>query len=438
MSAEAFVAALHRINQAFDEGRPAEAAQLLAPLAASRPDDFNVLQMKARLAFAQGRLDDGVADLLAAGRQFPDRQWVWGALIEQLAAAGQAGRALALCLPVVEANPALLDVIRRMASLAVAVGDFRLVRRMAELGGETDPFLGYCLANAVLRSGDWTAGFRLYENRWAVHGARRVQPDWRGEADPSGTLLVYDEQGMGDTLQFLRYLPALRRRHRGRLILRVLEPLVPVVAGLADQVVSRQQPSSDLHFPAGTSSVYCTPLMSAPFLLDTLGEAAGVASPPYYDPPAGLVERASAVLGPRRGERPRVGLAWQGLSHSIAFTDVEPLLAVDKVDWISLQYGARDADPRLLDAMADGDLGLAAGLIRQLDMVVTCDTSIAHLAGAQGVPVWILMEKVCCWRWGDEGETTPWYASARLFRQSEQGRWAPVVERMAAELAARF
>ncbi|CUW38645.1 conserved protein of unknown function (Tetratricopeptide-like helical,7-163) [Magnetospirillum sp. XM-1] len=437
MSDQDFLAVLQQGYQALNEQRVADAALLLEPLIAAHPDEPNLRRLAVLLRFGQGRTEEAAGALLELGRDAPGDQWVWATLLQYLAEAGQGARAIALCREALAAQPGMSDVVRRVAAAAIRLGDYDTVRRMVAIGPAGDPALRYYLGNLVLRSGDWAGGFELYENRWAAEGAERFQPDWTGAPDPTGILLVYDEQGFGDTLQFLRYLPALKRRFEGRVVLRVQAPLVPLVEEMADQVIVRGQPASVIVKPPGTTSISCTPLMSAPWLLNRLGEWVGVASPPYYRPPKALVERAAALLGPK-GRRPRVGLVWKGVSRAIPFATLAPLLDDDRVEWVSLQYGEQPGNPALRDTMGGNGLEQVAGLCAHLDLVVTVDTSTAHLAASQGVPTWIMLDKVCCWRWTDRGETSEWYESVRLFRQEVQGDWPGVVARLQTALAERF
>lgn len=437
MSDQDFLAALQQAYQALNQGRLSDAETVLEPWIAARPNDPNIRRLAVLLRFGQGRTEEAAEALLALGRDAPGDQWVWATLLKHLAEAGQGARAIALCRQALAAQPGMADVVRRVAAAAVRLGDYDSVRRMVAMGPPDDPWLRYCLGNLVLRSGDWASGFELYENRWAAEGAERFQPDWTGAPDSTGILLVYDEQGFGDALQFLRYLPALRRRFGGRVVLRVQEPLAPLVDELADQVILRGQPASVIVTPPGTSGVACTPLMSAPWLLNRLGEPVAIASPPYYRPPKALVEAAAALLGPK-GDRPRVGLVWKGVSRSVPFAVLAPLLDDERVEWISLQYGEPSGHPALRDTMGGNGLAQVAGLCAHLDLVVTVDTSTAHLAASQGVPTWIMLDKVCCWRWTDRGETSEWYDCVRLFRQDVQGDWPDVVARIKAALDRRF
>lgn len=437
MSDQDLLSVLQQGYQALNEKRVAEAAALLEPWIAARPDDPNLRRLAVLLRFGQGRTEEAAEALLALGRDAPGDQWIWATLLQHLTEAGQGARAIALCRQAVAARPEMTDVIRRVAAAALRLGDYDTVRRMVAMGPAGDPGLRYYLGNLVLRSGDWTGGFELYENRWAAEGAERFQPDWTGAPDPTGILLVYDEQGFGDTLQFLRYLPALKRRFEGRVVLRVQEPLAPLVEGLADQVILRGQPASVIVKPPGTTSICCTPLMSAPWLLNRLGEAAGIASPPYYRPPASLVEKGAALLGPK-GSRLRVGLVWKGVSRSVPFAMLAPLLDDERVEWISLQYAEPSGHPALRDTMGGNGLAQVAGLCPHLDLVVTVDTATAHLAASQGIATWVMLDKVCCWRWTDRGETSEWYDSVRLFRQQTQGDWSGVAARIQAALAERF
>ena len=307
----------------------------------------------------------------------------------------------------------------------------------------------YNLALTRLRLGEWERGWRDYEARWRfreVHRKPRVfkQPRWQGEALEGRRILLHAEQGLGDTIQFCRYATLVAARG-GRVILQVQEPverlmgsLGAVRAGLVQIArLGAATPEFDLECP----------LMSLPAVFRTTVETV-----PW--PGAYLGAEPAESAGKRRvfatAEGPRVGLAWAGnprykadSQRSTKLGTLLPLLRTPGFAWISLQKGeaaeqqlaALPQDVLVLDGSSrDLDLAETAALISTLDLVITTDTSIAHLAGAMAKRVWILLPHLGDWRWMQERETTPWYPSARLWRQRAPGDWAELAERVAGEL----
>ncbi len=310
----------------------------------------------------------------------------------------------------------------------------------------------YNLALTELRLGDWKKGWADYEARWnfrEVHRRPRrfAQPRWQGGPLNGRRVLLHAEQGLGDTIQFCRYAVMVAARG-GLPVLAVQEPVkrlmqsLAVVRGGAAQVVSL---GAALSSTRAAFDCEC-PLMSLPAVFGTTLETV-----PWHgaylgaDMPemAAKWRRFPACVG-----RPRIGLAWAGNprykadgQRSIALADMLPLLRSVETDWISLQKGEAAAQIAELDAQAplrdgssgDCDLAETAALVSTLDLVITTDTSIAHLAGAMGKPVWILLPHLADWRWMEGTEQTPWYPTARLFRQSQRGDWRGVMERVIVE-----
>ncbi|WP_114814340.1 tetratricopeptide repeat protein [Paraburkholderia kururiensis] len=295
-----------------------------------------------------------------------------------------------------------------------------------------------------LRQGDLARGWPKYEWRLrdpkSEHNERIFsQPRWTGVEPLDGrTLLVHAEQGFGDTVQFCRYAQQLRDAG-ARVVLEVQPALRSLMASLQGpaQVIARGEP-----LPAFD---YHCPLLSLPYAFQTdLSSIPG--STPYLHADPALVEKWAGMLGLRH--RPRVGLAWSGnpehrndRNRSIEFATLLPLLRPD-IDWISLQKVVRDRDAALLDAAPvrtfDTDIrdfSDTAAIMQSLDLIISVDTAVAHLAGALNRPVWILVTHLSEWRWMSEREDSPWYPSARVFRQPAPGRWADVVEQVQAAIA---
>lgn len=291
-------------------------------------------------------------------------------------------------------------------------------------------------ASLRLLTGDFTRGWAEYEWRWkyeAMAIAKRgfAQPLWRGEAVEGKTILLHSEQGLGDAIQFCRYAPLVAARG-GRVILEVdmrLRELMSSLAGVA-QVVSAGEtlPDFDLHCP----------LLSLPLAFGTQLETVP-AKIPYLQGTSKKRAEWDARLGDRRGYR--VGIAWSGNPHhkrdqirSIDLSAFLPLLGCGATI-VSVQKDIRFADAAVLGAhpeirqFADAlvDFSDTAALISSLDLVISVDTSIAHLAGALGRPVWILLPYLPDWRWLLDRDTSPWYPTARLFRQDETRDWNAVI-----------
>ncbi|MCB2102427.1 MAG: glycosyltransferase family protein [Rhodobacterales bacterium] len=299
----------------------------------------------------------------------------------------------------------------------------------------------------TLLSGDLKAGFAAYEWRWTrPDSARRpfAAAAWDG-SDPTGrTVLVSHEQGLGDMIQFLRFVPLLKARG-ARVLLECPPPLMRLFAG-ADGI--------DLRVPSGHEPADAdleVPMMSLPW---RLGLGPGDLPPaPYLRVPEPGPHQAHGAphLPPVAPGGCRVGLVWAGKpSHrndrnrSCPLATLAPLAAVPGVHLVSLQKGPAAADlPALgLDALvpdlAPGleDMADTARLLAALDLVVTVDTSVAHLAGALGLPAWVMLPYAPDWRWQLGRDDSPWYPSLRLFRQDRPGDWAGVVDRVAAALSA--
>jgi tetratricopeptide (TPR) repeat protein len=299
----------------------------------------------------------------------------------------------------------------------------------------------YNCALTELRLGVWSEGWRNYEARWRfreVHRSPRSfdQPRWRGEALQGERILIHAEQGLGDTIQFCRYAAMVAARG-GLPILQVQAPverlmhLLAVVRGGHAQVTQLGQtpPAFDLECP----------LMSLPAVFVTTTETVPWAGAYLGTDP----EEIAAKRTSPGDDRLRVGLAWAGnpnykadRERSVHLNTLLPLLRAQPAHWISLQKGPAatqigDLPPgvHVIDACSgDADLAETAALLATLDLVITTDTCVAHLAGALGKPVWILLPHLSDWRWMQSVETTPWYPSARLLRQPSKGDWQPVIQ----------
>ena len=286
----------------------------------------------------------------------------------------------------------------------------------------------------LLSRGRLMDGLKLYENRsWNI---RPPGVDWDGEK--CGTLLVVPEQGNGDIIQFARFLPMARRKCE-KLIVMCFASLVRLFKSmdLADEVIEFNPGDEFVEAEAGSSGEVpydrFVRIMSIPHLLGI----DAVSPLPYMraDP-----ELVSKWLPKTAGSKPKVGLCWRGgkrkmedsaaidSRRSISLETISPLLSVEGVDFYSLQKDAEESDERLSDLMGSSeDFADTAALIDCLDLVITVDTAVAHLAGALGKPTWILNRFDSCWRWGHTQKKTMWYKNTRIIRQKSMSDWGPVV-----------
>jgi tetratricopeptide (TPR) repeat protein len=329
-----------------------------------------------------------------------------------------------------------------LGNALLALGKHAEARSIYERGLALDPASPgalYNLALARLRNGEFAQGWRDYESRWdfeELHLRRRNfrAPLWRGELLNGKTILLHAEQGLGDTIQFARFVP-LVAAHGGRVILEVQPPLVRLLSQLPG--IERIKPQGS----ATPSFDYHCPLMSLPLALGTTLEAIPSAE--------GYLRVEPSLQFPADSKNLRVGIAWAGnprhkgdTNRSMPLESLMPLAGVPGLTLISLQKGARieqlaplkDRLPLDDAAAAHVDMLETAALIDTLDLVLSVDTSIAHLAGAMAKPVWIMLPWVADWRWMEQRADTPWYRSARLFRQSAADDWASVVNQIVSTL----
>lgn len=318
------------------------------------------------------------------------------------------------------------SALREQGSLAEAQGWLQGAMQSPETALDAK----WNLALLLLQQEKWEEGWRLYEARRQIRGFamdRFRLPPWTGQR--GSRVLIHAEQGLGDTFQFIRFLPLLRE-HVSSLILRVQDPLKPLLQGVAgaDRVLGRQDvlPEVDAEIP----------LMSLPFLLKSWPPP----PPPYLKHPLGPL----ASFGPGA-----VGLGWQGnpaykADHlrSLPFNKVQKLFELPQIRWISLQKGlsmeALAPWPTVMDFGGTADLQKpfedTARAILSLDRVITSDTALAHLAGALGAEVWLLLAYTPDWRWPLQGMQSIWYPRMRLFRQPVPGDWERVIHAVGAAL----
>jgi Flp pilus assembly protein TadD len=343
---------------------------------------------------------------------------------------------------------ALGNVRRWTGDMAGAEAAYR--RAVALEPGDLQARFG--VADALLGRGAYAEGWRWFEERLdgCFGEPRRFAefPQWRGEP-LDGTLLLYCEQGFGDIVQFARFIPAVRRRV-SRVVMvaddrrRTLQPLLATLSGIDEICVDETAVEALSPRPSARASV-----LSLPFLLNvdvaTLpGEIPYLAARPDY---VARWEPRLAGLA-----RPRVGLVWAALvRRDLAFLtrmktipvhELAPLLSLPGLSFVSLQVGPAESlaalgalAERVVDFTADiRDFGDTAAIISQLDLVISSDTSVAHVAGAMGKPTWLVDRFNSDWRWRLAEERSPWYPTVRIFRQERFGEWAAPIARICTAL----
>jgi tetratricopeptide (TPR) repeat protein len=305
------------------------------------------------------------------------------------------------------------------------------------------------LATILLSQGDMASGWEEYEWRWkmpemAVSLRNFEKPQWNGEPGQGKTLLIHAEQGLGDSLQFCRYA-TLAANCGLRVILEVQKPLIRLFISLpgVDQVIGQgdKLPLFDLH----------SPMLSLPRALGTTLETIPGATP-YLRADEGAESDLRIRLASVAGQDLRVGLVWAGNPHefspilaaidkrrSISPDRLAPLLEIPGLRFFSLQKDGPlvPADFTLIDLMGEmGDLADTAALIANLDLVISVDTAVAHLAAALGKPIWLLNRFDSCWRWLAGRRDSPWYPTLRLYHQPQPDDWNSVVTEIVRDLFA--
>ena len=346
----------------------------------------------------------------------------------------------------IELDPARPETLHNLGLLLHSMGDYpRAVdcfeRSLAAKDGNVDVLWDRSLTRLVM--GDFDRGWPEYEVRWRLkhNPPRRFPfPLWEGQESRAISLLVHHEQGLGDTIQFCRYLPMLAPRV-GRLVFECqaeLARLMTCIPGVAEVIpTGRQTPACDYHVP----------LLNLPRFLKTTLDSIP-ATVPYLQPPQGTV--APTVHRPA-GTKLAVGIVWAGKpSHNNdknRSTTLERFLCLADLPGValySLQKGLRTADIQTLGVQALvtdigsrlTDFAETALLLPQLDLIVAVDTAVVHLAGALGIPAFVLIPYTPDWRWLKGRDDTPWYPTVRLFRQPQPREWDSVFDRVRAAVQA--
>lgn len=291
----------------------------------------------------------------------------------------------------------------------------------------------------LLLNGNYVEGWREYEWRWKkrhfTSPARNFhQPRWQGESLEGRTILIHAEQGFGDTIQFSRYIPLVHALG-AQVIFECQPPLVEVMKSLAPAIkvvaMGQHLPPFDLH----------TPLMSLPLLFHTTLENVPN-NTPYLFPNVERLSHWQNLI--QWTQQLRVGMCWAGKGYpdprrSCPAERLTALAPIKGITWFSLQMGWQEALPLpMVDLTSQiRDFNDTAAMISLLDLVLTVDTSVAHLAGALGKPTWVMLPYAPDWRWMLEREDSPWYPAMRLFRQPSPYAWQEIIGHVSNLLSSR-
>ncbi|HCH65758.1 MAG: hypothetical protein CL927_00405 [Deltaproteobacteria bacterium] len=431
-------------------GSAVEALEHAVTLSPARSDVWQHLGLARRQV---GQHEQGCRALERAVALAPTDAFAWGNFSAALESCGDAKAAAEAALKAAELDPqsggwwaAYGNALRADGDISGALAAYDEAERRAP----GDVRVAWNRALALLSAHRFTEGFQAYEVRSARPQHRALpQPVWTsGEPPPEG-VVVHHEQGFGDTLQWARFLPRLAQR-TSRVVVAAPERLHGLLQSVdgVDAVISREQVST----AEGLQAVGCTAhvgLMSLGARLQEDGQALAPAAPVFaVDPQAVAHWRDELHDG-----RPLVAIAWQGNPayerdhlRSPPLPAFEPALRVPGVRWISIQkfHGLEQlheapASMPIVDLGARLDLQShafidTAAVMSAADLIITGDTSTAHLAGALCRPTWVVLSRPADWRWGHLPHRTPWYPSMRLFRQPSPGDWASVFSSVAASL----
>jgi tetratricopeptide (TPR) repeat protein len=433
-----------------EQGRLTEAIACYREAIGLKPDYAEAHNNLGTALLGQGHPEEAVASYrksLDFKPDYPEAHFNLGTALTELgqpaAAVACYRNALALRPDYADAHHNLGAALKELGRPDDAIACYRTVLALDPEHPEAHSNLGI----ALLAQGELAEGWEKHEWRWRTPQlikARRdfPQPQWRGEAADGRTLLIHAEQGFGDTLQFCRYAPLAAERGL-RVIMEVQPPLVRLLRSLpgVELIVGHgeQLPEFDLHCP----------MLSLPLALGTtLATIPGAAR--YLGPDQAQTTAWRTRLGAMVGERPRIGLAWAGNprdhSRDLAAVDRRRSLAPDRLTPLFEQSDARffslqkdgPAAPEhfpLIDVMGEmNDFADTAALIANLDLVISVDTAVVHLAAALGKPVWLLDRCDPCWRWLTGRRDSPWYPTLRIYRQPCPGDWGSVLAEVADDL----
>ncbi len=467
------------------KGRLDRAVQLLSKAAAGAPDAAHILCDLGNASKAAGRFDDAIRTLARVTELLPASPEAQSNLGAAYNAAGRAEEAVACFERALSSRPGNAEFLFNLGNGLLAAGrleeaetalgraadaDPRHLRALTNLGvarkelGRLDQAVDtfgnvirldpncadahWNLSLALIMAGHYRDGWREYEWRRRIPGfaMRNIEgPQWDGKAYAGKTLLIHAEQGLGDSIQFARYLP-MAADSAGKLVFVCQQPVKALFEGLGGFDGDFELRGSDERLPRFDMQA---PLLSLPHLLDVPEPVWPVAGPYLRAQPERTARWRQRLGG---ADKFKVGICWQGRPdykadrrRSVPLEEFAALAAMDGVHLVSLQkgHGAEQLEHRSWrDAVLqpgpemdfDGAFLDSAAIVGALDLVITSDTAMAHLAGALGATTWLMLAHMPDWRWGTEGAGTPWYPATRLFRQRRPGDWAGVMAEITKQL----
>ena len=424
-------------------GRLQEAVDLYQEILRANPRDWEVQYNLGNALRLLGRFGEGMQAYIMAIRHRPDLAEAHNDLGIALAELGRwedaseaLRRAIILAPTMTGAYNALGVAFKEQGQAEQAIPYFD--RALACHPRQPDAH--FARGECLLQMGDWLSGWQDYRHRFGIRylnfsPRRYPQPMWRGEPGQGRTILLWAEQGFGDTIQFCRFAPVLAQQG-WRVVIQVPQELKRLMATLPDIVVTGYDdvpPPFDVQFPlldlAGAFGVAPDNLSAAPYLsADALAGS--------------WRNRLDSLPGAKigivwRGRTNNIRERWRGMSAEL----FSRFTATQGLSFVSLQRDSRPEELaklgiNVLDASPGlNDFADTAAMIGSLDLVVSTDTAVGHLAGSLGVPTWLLLDAGADWRWLSDRSDSPWYQSMRLFRQSQPGDWDSVAEEVKRSLA---
>lgn len=427
--------------QAFSDGHHSLAAKLSRQVLAALPIHDGAMHLLGLCALRDGNNEEAAAWLLESLKSAPSDPQRRLALAMALKASGDIEGAILNLRLAAEKDPTSAQIRLNLANLLQDIGDFEdglECYRQAALLAPDNAQLRYNLGLTLLTLGHFEEGWREAEWRWKAAGLDldRVDfkaPAWTGDVRAGQTILLWAEQGLGDVLMFCRYVPLLAQRGMRVLLQapRQLHPLLESLEGLAGLFAEGDPlPAYDFQLP----------LLAVPGRLKT-SLATIPDQTPYLAAPRERIAAWKDRLSNFKGLK--IGLSWRGnpahandANRSLNPSLLTPLLDMEGISWIGLQPDPGPNPPPIFNAGPEfQDWGDSAGLAANLDLMISVDSSAAHLAGALGLPCWLMLPFLPDWRWMRERADSPWYPSMTLWRQDRPGDWESLIRRLSSALS---
>ncbi len=447
------IAEVQYANALFFQNRLDEALMAYERVLVAEPTHLLALVQRSNCLFNSNRYAEAISAFTVVLNVDPNCYDALVGLGAVLCRVNRLEEALTFLQAALHANPKGVVGFNNLGHVMAALKDDAdaviLLDRVHELQPDSKLDARLTAATSMLRLGNYPEGFRRYESRFEFDKRHVIAPAkfagakrWQGEALNGRTLLVIAEQGHGDSVQFARFLPMLARSVNGQVIFAVQAAVQP----LLEPQVAQWAPAGNLtlrneHDVLPPCDLFVA-LMSLPLILGTRIDT--IPTAPHYLSAPDAYRRKWATALPETGKL-RVGVAWAGSTihandhnRSMPIIHLAPLLGDASVDWYVIQPGLTVSDQLSLKTVPHvrnpgeqlRDFADTAALIEQLDVVVAVDTAVAHLAGALGKPTWLMLTWAAEWRWLHERRDSPWYPSARLFRQPKPGDWDGVIEQV--------